>query len=73
MSNPVDPTPQATKFARRSDTESICQSCFLTVRSDRYIPLEEAEDIHADLCLVRDSSALRYVLFEGPQRRRDRQ
>ncbi len=51
------------KFTRRSETESICTSCLLTIRTDRYVPLEEAENIHADVCLVGPSSPVRYVLL----------
>jgi len=60
MTSP-NPNPQLT-FARRSENESVCMLCFLTVRADRYIPLEDAEDIHADVCLARPGSAVRYAL-----------
>ena len=63
MSSPGNPDPQLTKFTRRSETESICVFCFLTVRADRYVPLEEAEDIHADVCLLRPDSPVRYALL----------
>ena len=55
------PDPQ--KFFRQSETESICMSCFLTIRTDRFIPLEEVEDIHADLCLMRPDLEVRYALW----------
>ena len=37
--------------------------CFLTVKEDRYTPIEEAEDIHADVCLMRPGSSVRYILL----------
>jgi len=37
--------------------------CFQTVRADRYTPLEEVENIHADVCLLRPGSAVRYSLL----------
>lgn len=43
---------QSEKFTRRSETESVCTSCLLVLRADRYQPIEVAEDIHSDLCLV---------------------
>jgi hypothetical protein len=51
------------EFTRRSETESICMHCFQPVRTDRYTPLQEAEDIHADVCLQKDDSAVRYALL----------
>lgn len=61
MNSPTfDPRPS---FSRQSDKESICMFCFLTIRADRYTPLEEAEDIHADVCLVRPDSPLSYALL----------
>jgi hypothetical protein len=61
MSSPtLDPEP---KFTRRSEKESICVYCFLTIRADSYTPLEYVEDIHADVCLVRPDSAVRYALL----------
>ena len=61
MSSLRNPDPQ--KFTRRSETESVCMFCFATIRTDRFVPLEEAEDIHADLCLLRPDSAVRYALW----------
>ena len=58
-----DPNPKPAAFVRRSEKESICTSCFRTVQTDRYTPLETAEEIHADLCLMRAGSAVRYVLL----------
>jgi hypothetical protein len=63
MSTLPNPVPQPVKFTRRSDTESICMSCFLTVKGDHYVPIEEAEDIHSDVCLVRPDSAVRYMIL----------
>ncbi len=37
--------------------------CFQTVRADRYTRLEEVEDIHADVCLMRPVSAVRYTIW----------
>ena len=50
-------------FTRRSEQESVCMFCFLTIRADRYLPLEVAEDIHADVCLSKPNSPVRYVLL----------
>ena len=47
---------QPQTFTRRSDTESVCTSCSLVLKSDRYQPIEEAEDIHSDLCLAKAPS-----------------
>jgi hypothetical protein len=58
----TNPGPQTT-FTRRSDKESICRFCFLTIQADRYTKLEDAEEIHADVCLVRPDSAVRYALL----------
>ncbi len=55
-----DPQPP---FTRRSEKESICTYCSLTIRADRYTPLEYLEDIHADVCLVRPDSPVRYALL----------
>jgi hypothetical protein len=51
------------QFTRKSDKESICMYCFLTIRSDRCTPLGEAEDIHADVCLQKPLSCVRYALW----------
>jgi len=51
------------QFTRRSETESICMYCFQTIRTDRYAPLEYVEDIHADVCLQKPTSCVRYVLW----------
>jgi len=37
--------------------------CFVTIRSDRYTSLADAEEIHADVCLARPGSAVRYALL----------
>jgi hypothetical protein len=50
-------------FSRRSDTESICTLCSLSIRTIRSAALEVAEDIHADVCLVKPDSCVRYILF----------
>ena len=58
--NTIQPQP---RFARRSDAESVCAFCTATIRADQYRPLEEAEDIHADVCLVRPDSSVRYTIL----------
>ncbi len=55
-------TNSQTRFIRRSDTESICALCSVSIRTERATVLEVAEDIHADVCLARQDSQLRYVL-----------
>jgi hypothetical protein len=50
-------------FVRRSDTESICTLCSASIRTERATVLEVAEDIHADVCLVRPDSCVRYILL----------
>ena len=62
MSSPENADPQPT-FSRRSEEESICMFCFLTIRADKYIPLEDAEEIHADVCLAKPDSPVRYILL----------
>ncbi len=68
MSIPANPDPRPNNFTRRSETESTCMFCFLTIRADRYTPLQEAEEIHADVCLMRPDSAVRYELLWGAHR-----
>jgi hypothetical protein len=36
--------------------------CQQTIRTDRYTPLEEVEDIHADVCLQKPRSDGGYAL-----------
>ena len=60
MSNQDSPEAQP-QFTRRSETESICMFCFSTVRWDRYAHVEVAENIHADVCLMKPSSAVRHI------------
>lgn len=55
--------PQNMKFTRRSETESVCNFCFVTLRADRYMPIEVSEEIHADVCLLRLDSPVDYVLW----------
>jgi len=38
------------EFTRRSDTESICMVCYLTVRVELPDDLEIEERIHASVC-----------------------
>ena len=49
----LNPDPQPSAFARLSEKESICQSCFRTVQGDGRYLLEDAEEIHADVCLMK--------------------
>ena len=51
------------QFTRKSERESVCMYCFQTVKTDRYAPLEKAEDIHADVCLNKPTSPPRYTLL----------
>ena len=51
------------QFTRKSEKESICAYCFQTVKTDRYAPLEKAEDIHADVCLSKPNFVQRYSLL----------
>jgi hypothetical protein len=48
------------EFTRQSERESICMYCFQTIRTDGHVPLEYVEDIHADVCLARQSYPARY-------------
>ena len=52
-----------TEFTRRSESESICIFCFQTIRTDRWTPLDVAENIHSEVCPQRDDSAVRYALL----------
>jgi hypothetical protein len=61
--NSQEPTSKTSDFTRKSECESICMHCFQMVRTDRWTPLEEAERIHADVCLLRVESAMRYELL----------
>jgi hypothetical protein len=38
------------EFTRRSDADSICMSCFRTVRTDRHTSLGQAEQDHCAVC-----------------------
>ena len=58
-----DPNPTSPAFTRRSEKESVCMSCFRTVQADRYTSLATAEDIHADVCLMKPGSPVRYALL----------
>jgi len=51
------------EFTRKSEAESICMYCSQTIRTDRYTPLEEVEDIHADVCLQKPRSGEGYALL----------
>jgi hypothetical protein len=62
-SQPIFSRPSDKVFVRRSDTESICTLCSFSIRTIRSAALEEAEEIHADVCLVRPDSCVRYILL----------
>jgi len=62
MSSSREPDPQPT-FTPRSETESVCNFCSRNIRADKYVPLKDAEDIHADMCLAKPTSPVRYVLL----------
>jgi len=53
-------------YMRKSETESICMCCFGTIRAGRYMPLNEAETIHSDICLMRPDSVFRAFLETEP-------
>ena len=55
MNCPLNDSPSG--FRRRSENESVCKSCFLTIRADENTALEDVEDIHADVCLMKADSA----------------
>jgi hypothetical protein len=59
----AEDTDSQPRFIRRSETESICRLCSGSIKVERHTVLEEAEDIHADVCLVRPASCVRYVLL----------
>ena len=46
-------------FIARSETESVCQLCYATVRATEHLSLEEAEHNHAAVCLQRLDSPFR--------------
>ncbi len=62
MNTPGQPFPSQ-EFSRKSEAESVCQYCSQTIRTDRYTPLDEVEDIHADVCLSKPNLAQRYSLL----------
>jgi hypothetical protein len=49
MSTPKPANPEE-DFVRRSETESVCMSCFMTIRASRQESLEKAEQNHAAEC-----------------------
>jgi hypothetical protein len=61
MNTPGQPSPNQ-EFTRKSEAESVCMYCSQTIRTDRYTPLEELEDIHADVCLQKPRSSDGYSL-----------
>lgn len=62
MTDPASADPQPI-FNRRSETESVCTFCSLSIRADKYVPLKDAEEIHADVCLAKPDSPVRYLLL----------
>jgi len=54
--------PSKDEYMRKSEKESICLSCYESVRADRYTPLEEAENIHSEVCLMRQDHPLPFGL-----------
>ncbi len=40
-------------FTRTSDRESVCVLCSAVIKTDAYVSLDRAEDIHADICLAK--------------------
>jgi len=38
------------EFTSRSETDSICMSCYRTVRADRYTSLKQAQREHSTVC-----------------------
>ena len=61
MSTPGQPA-SSREFTRKSEAESVYMYCQQTIRTDRYVPLEEVEDIHADVCLQKPRSGNGYTL-----------
>jgi hypothetical protein len=61
MNTPGQPFPSE-QFSRKSEAESVCLYCSQTIRTDRYTPLDEVEDIHADVCLQKHGSSEGYGL-----------
>jgi hypothetical protein len=56
-------------FIRRSDTESICTSCSHSIKTERPIALEEAEDIQPMFALGSQVPNCTTSSCEGPQLR----
>ena len=54
--------PAKDEYTRKSEKESICLSCYASVRADRYTPLEEAEHVHSEVCLMREDHPLPFGL-----------
>jgi len=47
------------EFIRRSDTESICMWCFMTLRVKQPEHLKQDELLHASLCIQRPDGPIR--------------
>ena len=63
MSLPGEPLPDQ-EFARKSELGSVCMYCLQAIQTDRYTPLGDREDIHADVCLHKPRHPVTgYVLF----------
>ena len=52
MLTPTDVESLDSDFTRRSETESVCLFCFLTVRANTPGALGPAEDSHRRLCPI---------------------
>jgi hypothetical protein len=54
--------PAQEDFYTKSETESICMCCYQTVRADRYITLDMAQELHSIACLMRMATPVPYTL-----------
>ena len=50
------------EYTRKSEKGSVGLSCYGSVRADRYTPIEEAEHIHSEVCLMRQEHPLPFGL-----------
>ena len=55
-------SPVQEDFYLKSETESICMCCYQTVRADRYISLDMAQELHSIACLMRGATPVPYIL-----------
>ena len=47
-------------FYPRSESESICMCCYGTIRGDRFITLETAQELHNLTCPLRPVSSVSF-------------